>query len=210
MTLGNRGGRTTRVNQVAVASRVSDALMDLILSVPKSNEALSAAPEVRSVALMQKASSTTAKISGAAALIPGPMGLLTILPDMYAIWRVQAQLVADIASVYGRSQTLGKEQMVWCLFKHSFLHVATDFVMQVGERYLVRRTSLQMMQKLIGVVGVKITQRFLGKAVARYLPFLGAAAVARYAYVDTRKVGMNAIALFSREIVVENDEPGVG
>lgn len=35
--------------------------------------------------------------------MPGPLGLLTILPDMYAIWRVQAQLVADIAAVYGKT-----------------------------------------------------------------------------------------------------------
>ena len=59
------------------------------------------------------------------------------------------------------------------------------------------------MQKAVGFLGIKIAQRVLGKSVARYLPVLGAAAVARYAYIDTKKVGAAANALFSKEIVIE-------
>jgi len=28
---------------------------------------------------------------------------MTILPDLFGIWRIQAQLVADIAAVYGKT-----------------------------------------------------------------------------------------------------------
>jgi hypothetical protein len=38
------------------------------------------------------------------------------------------------------------------------------------------------------------------------LPVLGAAAVARYAYIDTKKVGLAAMALFSKEVVIEQGE----
>ena len=184
-------------------AQVTGVLMDLIVLIPQSEERLSPTPDVRSAELIKKASTTTASISGGAALVPGPLGLLTILPDMYAIWRVQAHLVADIAAVYGKTGTLGKEQMIWCLFKHSAAHVAGDFVVQVGERYIVHPRSLQLMQKAVGMLGIKIAQRVLGKSVARYLPVLGAAAVARYAYIDTKKVGFAAMSLFSKEIVIE-------
>ena len=186
-------------------AQVTGVLMDVIVSIPRSEERLSATPDTRSTELIKKASTTTAGISGGAALVPGPLGLLTILPDMYAIWRVQARLVADIAAVYGKSGTLSKEQMVWCLFKHSAAHVAGDFVVQVGERYIVHPRSLQGMQKAVGLLGIKIAQRALGKSVARYLPVLGAAVVARYAYTDTKKVGLAAMSLFSQEIVIESD-----
>ncbi len=187
-------------------AQVTGMLMDVIVSIPQSEERLSPTPDVRSTELIKKASTTTAGISGGAALVPGPLGLLTILPDMYAIWRVQAQLVADIAAVYGKTGTLGKEQMIWCLFKHSAAHVAGDFVVQVGERYIVHPRSLQWIQKAVGMLGIKIAQRVLGKSVARFLPVLGAAAVARYAYIDTKNVGLAAISLFSKEIVYEPGE----
>ncbi|MBP9907485.1 MAG: hypothetical protein KBF66_18205 [Rhodoferax sp.] len=175
------------------------------MSIPQSTEPASPTPKVRATELINKACRTTAGISGGAALVPGPLGLLTILPDMYAIWRVQSQLVADIAAVHGKLGALTKEQMIWCLFKHSAAHVAGDFVVQVGERYIVHPRSLQWMQKAVGFLGIKIAQRVLGKSLARYLPLLGAAAVARYAYMDTKKVGLAAEALFSKEIVFEPD-----
>jgi len=193
----------TLSGQSDVAAKVTGVLMDVVLSIPKSNEEALSTPEARTTELINKACRTTAGISGGAALVPGPLGLLTILPDMYAIWRVQSQLVADIAAVHGKSGTLTKEQMIWCLFKHSAAHVAGDFVVQVGERYIVHPRSLQWMQKAVSILGIKIAQRVLGKSVARYLPVLGAAAVARYAYIDTKKVGTAANALFSKEIVIE-------
>lgn len=192
-------------SQAQVKTQITGVLLDVVLSIPQSKEAASPTPDVRATELINKACRTTAGISGGAALVPGPLGLLTILPDMYAIWRVQSQLVADIAAANGKLGALTKEQMIWCLFKHSAAHVAGDLVVQVGERYIVHPRSLQMMQKAVGFLGIKIAQRVLGKSLARYLPVLGAAAVARYAYMDTKKVGLAAKALFSKKIVFEPD-----
>jgi hypothetical protein len=51
-------------------------------------------------------------------MAPGQLGLLTVLPDLVAMWRIQSQLVSDIAAVYGKTANLGREHMLWCLFKH--------------------------------------------------------------------------------------------
>lgn len=56
---------------------------------------------------------------------------------------------------------------------------------------------------VVGKLGVKIAQRLLGKTMARYLPVFGAAAVARYAYVDTKQVGHAAMMLFSKEVIIQ-------
>jgi hypothetical protein len=118
------------------------------------------------------------------------------------MWRIQSQLVSDIAAVYGKTANLGREHMLWCLFKHSAAQTFLDIAYRAGERYLVRPLSLRALQKLTAAIGVKISQRAFGKAVARFLPLVGAAGVAGYAYYDTKKVGAAAIEIFSREAVL--------
>lgn len=116
---------------------------------------------------------------------------------------MQAQLVADIAAIHGKSGTLSKEQMIWCMFKHSMAHLGRDLVVQAGERFIVRRQTVQFIQKVVGKLGIKIAKRLLGKTVARYFPLVGAVAVARYAYVDTKQVGLASMLLFSKEVIIQ-------
>ncbi len=75
--------------------------------------------------------------------------------------------------------------------------------MRAGERFVVRQTSLRVLEELLAKVGVRISQRVLGEAFARYVPLLGAAAIGAYAYYDTAKVAANTIELFSADVVVE-------
>jgi hypothetical protein len=187
----------------SVERRITSAILDVIGSVPRSSEVMSDTPERRAAALARRAAQKAAGLSGGAALVPGPFGLLSLLPDILGVWRLQAQLVADIAAVYGRTATLGSEQMAYCLFKHLFSHGLRDIVVRTGERYLVRQASLRLLQTVAAVVGVKVTQRALGKAIARYAPLVGALGVGAYAFYDTKQVAKTAIALFGSDIVIE-------
>lgn len=198
---------TTAPASTPVVARVSASILGLVTVIPVSTEAKSAAPDTRARELAEAACRTTAKISGLAALAPGPLGLVTVLPDVIALWKIQSQMVADIAAVYGKTATLGKEQMLYCLFKHSASQTIRDVVYRAGERYVVRPVSLKILQKVSTAVGIKISQRAIGAGVARFLPMVGAAAVAGYAYYDTKKVSASAIALFSSDIVFKD---GVG
>jgi hypothetical protein len=131
------------------------------------------------------------------------MGMLTILPDIMAIWHIQRQMVADIAAVYGKSKQLGKEEMLYCLFKHLASQVLRDVVVRVGERMLVRRTSLKFIQEMLKKIGVRITQRIAGRGISRWIPIVGAIGIGAYAFYDTAQVGETAIDLFEREIDTE-------
>ena len=133
----------------------------------------------------------------------GPLGWLTILPEMLGVWKIQAQLVADIAAIYGKGATVTQEQMLYCLFRHSASQLIRDLVVRAGDRFLVRRASLRVVQTIANQLGVKITQRALGKGLSRWLPIVGAIGVGAYAYYDTAQVGATAIVLFEREIEVE-------
>ena len=49
-------------------------------------------------------------------------------------------------------------------------------------------------------IGVRLSERAVGKAIARFLPLVGVAGVAGYAYFDTKKVGATAMDLFGKEM----------
>jgi hypothetical protein len=146
-----------------------------------------------------------ATLSGTLALPPGPLGMATILPDLLAIWHLQRAIVADIAAAHGKTDYLGKETMIYCLFKHGGAALMRDVVTRTGERFLVRRAALRAVQQLLQKIGVRVTQRVIGKMITRWIPLLGAFGVGAYAYYDTTQVAANAIELFSGDIELEDD-----
>jgi len=113
--------------------------------------------------------------AGALALPPGPWGWLTVLPEIVRVWRIQAQMVADIAKVHGKYGSLGREQMLYCLFRHTASQVVRDLAVRAGQRYL-------------------------GSAVSRWIPIVGAVGIGAYAYYDTTLVARAAMEVFARDI----------
>lgn len=198
---------TVDAKKSGFGDRMTDTIMNLISKVPPSSEIGSATPDARAKQLARNAARTSASISGGAALAPGPLGMLTLLPDLVGVWKVQAQMVADIAATYGKTATMTQEQMVFCLFKHSAAQLLRDVIVREGGRYVVLPMTLRMMRSLTTKIGIKVGQRSVGKAIARYAPLVGAMGVGAYAYYDTQKVADTAIELFSNEVVVRTDSP---
>lgn len=82
---------------------ITDALLKLSSNIPDSDEDVSSHPEIRATLIARKAATKAAAVSGTLALPPGPAGLVTIVPDLIAIWRIQQAVVADIAAIYGKT-----------------------------------------------------------------------------------------------------------
>ena len=183
-----------------LVQRTRDALLELISRVPASSEDRVVDAATRARTLTTTAALKAATISGSLALPPGPLGLVTVLPDLYAVWRVQAKLVSDIAAVYGQTAFLSQESMAWCLFRHAAAQAVRDVVTRIGERVVVNGTSLRALETILTRLGVVTTQRLLQKGAACFIPMVGALGVAAYAYYDTGQVGHTAIDLFGREI----------
>ena len=152
------------------------------------------------------ASLKASAVSGTLALPPGPLGMLTIIPDLIAVWKIQAQMVVDMAAAYGKTADLNREVMLYCLFKQAASQVVRDLVVRTGERFLIKRTSLRTIQTILQKIGVKVTQRVAGKGIARWLPIIGAMGVAAYAYYDTDSVAKSAIELFNGDITIDKTE----
>ncbi|WP_243042887.1 EcsC family protein [Dyella sedimenti] len=181
-------------------SRVTQAILDFVSEIPGSRVEGSPEPEREAQRLAARAAQRAALTAGSLALPPGPLGWLTVLPELIAIWKIQAQMVSDIAAAYGKHSVLGREQMLWCLFRHTAAQAFRDLVVRVGDRLLFRRITYTVAERIAKTVGIKVTQRAVGNGLARWLPVAGAVGVGTYAYYDTRQVARTAIAMFSGAI----------
>jgi len=181
-------------------------LEDLVSSVPASSEPLSANAQDRTIEIVRVAGLKAGALSAGLAIPPGPVGMLTVIPDLIQVWNIQRQMVSDIAACYGKSAQLNQQMMVYCLFRHGAAMLVRDILVRVGERMILKRGSLRMMQKVLQGVSIKMTQRALGKSISRWVPFIGPIVVGGYSMIDTRSVGKTAIETFKREIDFEPDE----
>ncbi len=170
-------------NALTLREQASDAILDLVLHVPPSKEKALEHPAARAHAIGRAAARRASMLSGSLALPPGILGWATVLPELVGVWKLQAQMVADIAAVYGRQKTLGRQEMLYCLFKHVSAQLFRDVAVRVTERALLRQA----------------TSRLMAKGAARFVPLLGAVGVGAYAYFDTLQVAKTAAALFAKD-----------
>ena len=67
------------------------------------------------------------------------------------------------------------------------------------------------LQSILERMGLRLTERLIGKSLSRWIPVLGAIGVGTYAYADTAKVAATAIELFSSELeMIDPEEIHVG
>jgi hypothetical protein len=189
--------RVQPVPGAELGGRLGRAVLELVSGIPASREPRSEGAELPVRRLAESASRKAALAAGSLALPPGAFGWLTLVPELVAIWRIQAQMVADIAAACGKSAELGREQMLYCLFRHAAAQALRDVVVQVGGRVLIQEIPARAMERVARAIGMKLSQRLIGRGVARWLPVAGAIGVGAYAWYDTRQVARNAMALFA-------------
>lgn len=176
--------------------KATSILFDLITNIPDSLYAENQEPEKRASALIQQAAFKASAVSATLSIPAGLTGILTAIPDIAAIWRIQAQLVADIAASYGKLALLSREAMVWCLFRHSAAQLIRDIAVRTGGRIVVQKLSTTALKTLLQKIGIKISSKFLSKSLLRAIPIVGAVGNGAYTYYDTYEVGKTATAYF--------------
>ena len=188
-----------KVSVTNIASNIGQSILDSVGEVPASSRRKSKDALAESRAAIGKAAGKASLTAGAFAVPLGPVGWLTILPEMIAVWRIQAQLVVDIAALHGRKPRLTREQMLYCLFRHTAAQAVRDLAVRAGERLIVQSVTQQVLRKVAEAIGVKIARRVVGKGLTRWLPVIGVVGVAGYAYYDTAQVGATALEMFSKK-----------
>jgi hypothetical protein len=179
-----------------LGERLAGLVLEVAGRVPGTEEHRSRGPEQRARAIAAAAANRAALAAGTLALPPGPLGWFTLVPELVAIWRIQSQMVADIAGAFGASAQLTRSHMLYCLFRHAAAQALRDVGVQVGARLLIQDVPLRVIERAASRIGVSLSRRLAGRGIARWLPVVGALGVGAYAYYDTGQVARTAIALF--------------
>src|SRR5215470_3400392 len=85
-----------------LVGQIVEAILNFLGQIPATDEHKSPDPAVRARSLAGSAAAKAALTAGTLALPPGPLGWLTIMPELIGIWKIQAQMVTDIAGTYGK------------------------------------------------------------------------------------------------------------
>jgi uncharacterized protein (DUF697 family) len=158
-------------------------------------------PSIHDVrAIIRTYANQNAVIAGSSNLVPGPWGALTIFPEITLIIRNQIQMIYDLGVAYGRDTQVTPGTLL-AIFHAALGGGAISLASVQGGKLLVRRASLRVIQQIIKWLGGKITQRVLKAFLARWVPIIGAAAMALWARKSTVTMGERAADLLSREIV---------
>jgi len=182
--------------------------------VPKTNETGKAKrPYERSKEITQKACAKAAAVSGGLALPVGPLGMLTVLPDLVIVWRIQSQMVVDIAAAFGHKKPLTEEDLMTCLFRHVAGTAVREYERSIpleheeksGKSMLdlldrfTRSGSRDVAVRVGKQIGQVMLERVAKRTASRIIPLAGAAIVSAYAAMDTKEVARTAVELFSGE-----------
>jgi uncharacterized protein (DUF697 family) len=142
-------------------------------------------------------SSANAAISGGLNLVPGPLGLVAIIPELAIIIRNQLSMICDIGYAYGHQKGITKETLLY-VFGVALGTGGLGLGIIQGNKLLIKRVSLRVFQKIVTWLGGKITQRALKAVLAKWLPLAGAAAMAVWSHYSTNQVGKKANEIFSK------------
>ncbi|MDX1670688.1 MAG: hypothetical protein R3194_14785 [Limnobacter sp.] len=197
-----------------VTSGFESAVFAAIGGMPTPKEQTKAKrPYERARQITKKASAQCAAVSGSLSMPVGPLGMLTILPDLVFVWKIQAQMVVDIAAAFGHKKKVTQQELLTCLMQHVADNASREYEKSIPLEHekpksnllleLIDRASApkgaSLPVPISKQLGRMVLRRTVHRVTSRLLPLAGAAVVATYSAIDTRQVARTAVELFSGE-----------
>jgi hypothetical protein len=151
--------------------------------------------------LIENCARSNAGISGAAAVVPGALGVLTIIPEIIAVTRNQLNLIYDIGVALGKEDIMSRELLL-AVFASALGMSLGGLGMMHGSKVIIKRSSLRIMQRVIANLSGKITQQALKASVGRWYPVIGSATLATWSYQTTKIIGRKASKILEMDIEI--------
>jgi|WetSurMetagenome_2_1015567.scaffolds.fasta_scaffold151902_1 hypothetical protein len=143
------------------------------------------------------------KISMALGVVPGPVGMATILPEVIALTKLQVNLIYRIAKYYGKEERVNKELILLILGNAMGIAAGEMLLRRVGTTLVVKSVSSRVIRGLSRKIGARMVDRAVERAIARWIPMVAAPLFGYFSRSLTRKIGREAERFFSQRIDVE-------
>lgn len=136
--------------------------------------------------------------SGVAALA-GPAGLLAVIPEIAALIYNQTRMVYDLGMAHGKQDFLTRELIIGVLTSAAVTGGIGMLTVQ-GSKVLVQKTSTNILMKVVQMFSAKTAQSASKSILGRYVPAVGAVAIAGWSNYSTRRIGKRAVEIFTKDI----------
>jgi hypothetical protein len=143
------------------------------------------------------------KISTALGLIPGPLGMAVVLPEIAAVTRLQINLIHRIAAHHRKQEQISRELILLILGNALGVAAGESLVRRVGSALVIKSVNTRVIRGISRTIGTRIIDTAAEKAMGRWIPMITAPLFGYLSRSLTRKVGKEANRLFSQEIVRE-------
>ncbi len=181
---------------------IVNKLYDLLSQVPEAKFSGKPSDPVFVKQIVRRHAVQASSVSAALSIPGGVVGLLSVIPDVAAVWRIQAQMIANVAAAHGKEALVTREQMIWCMFRQMAFGMAKELIVQQGSRYLVKQVQPKMIQKIAEKIGHGIVKGQGAKLISKAVPLVGSVSSGALTYYDTMRVGKNARELYSKEVIL--------
>jgi hypothetical protein len=153
--------------------------------------------------MITQAARETFAVSSAAGLVPGPLGLAAIIPELVSVTKIQLNLVYRIARYHGAEIGVDRTILLLVFGEALGLAVGKTLARQVGTRLVVRALETQVARAVARKIGSRIVARAIQKSAARWIPVVAAPILGAFSRAMTVRIGRQAEKVFSQGIVIE-------
>lgn len=141
-----------------------------------------------------------------ASLPPGPLGIISIIPELIGLTKLQVNLVYSIAEYYHKEHQVNATILLMVFGNEAGIKFGSEIAGKQGSKYIVKALTSETVKKIAEKIGVKITARAATKAVVKFIPFVTAPILGYFSSGMTKKIGEYAINFFSQYVEIMNEE----
>ena len=142
-------------------------------------------------------------ISGISGLIPGPAGLIAIIPELKATIGNQITMIYDIGVANGKEEHMSKEMVLSLAMQSGFGSAGINALARQGEKVLIKKASVKAFQQLAKSLGIKVSQSVVKSTVTKFVPVLGGVAIGIWVKYTTAKIGENSAFVLGQNLQIE-------
>lgn len=190
--------------------KLNEKLLDILSNTIEERKTAYANNQVQDIPkdvekIFKQVANKNALITGASSIIPGPFGMALAVPEIAMITKNQINMIYDIGKSLGKEKVMSKELILGILLATTGATTIGLITVQ-GTKILVKRTSLRVFQKIAQLFGVKILQQGAKSMIGKWIPGLGAAALAAWTRYSTIEIGKYAVNILNKDIETTNEE----
>ena len=140
-------------------------------------------------------------ISVAANLVPGPLGMLAVAPEIITVMRNQIAMIYDVGVAYDKQQYLNKELLAGVLISSLGTGANRVIVIKASE-IIVKKLTPSIFKRIVHQLTGNVVKSATKSIVSKCLPGVGATAMGLWSAYSTKQVGNKAIQIFEKEIEI--------